>query len=752
MAIVRAKNPLRWVRRALLILGLAGIAGVTVLLAAYRFGNAGRVDREEVPEPSANIDERTVTAGEGFDYTQTSEGNRVFRIRAAKSRQDRADWAFLEEVHLEIYREDGQTTSVTSRRARVNQQTWAAELEGDVVMQGWENLELRARGLELLDGGQQLISVGAVEFHYPPPGQTVDGGELALPALTGRASSLRIDRRTDTINLSGGVHIRNVPGAEIPLRVDCERLVYRRDEGLVRAFEDIFLQYGAQELQARALTLFMNDPAESAGEAGAGEPEAVTGERPEGRGLRMLRARWDVRGRLAATGSLGQSGLPGAGGVEFEGQFLEVEPKADDSSFQHMRLEGDDAAPASVKVVDETGLAQRLTAGLLEAYAVDDRLQVVEGVGMPLLLEEYLDLDQPYYLRQACARRGRARFLADGRLGRIDLEQQVELRDGALYLSGGADAGLDLEHGTLEIQGPAVELFNERGAITAPKFSYNREKGILHATDGVQALLKSTAAFAETPLGRGDEPVRIEAAEATWTETPPTFAFRGGVRAWQGQNLLLADQLRGDEDKQELAASGGVSTVWIAETTAGGKPPSTAGADPPAASNAPIEIQSRHLTYVPSAASSSTDARTLIYSGEVRVKQGRRTIQCRELTVELAAAPDSPGATAAAGKPQRLICREDVLLTDPIANREVRGDLAIYGVAQRQVEIFGESVRLLDEQRNTLVGKYLVYDLAAGTVRLRSRPPDGGGEGRSQAPRVGSSRPPRPEKEATWSR
>ncbi|MEE8525038.1 MAG: LPS export ABC transporter periplasmic protein LptC, partial [Thermoanaerobaculia bacterium] len=571
MAIVRAKNPLRWVRRALLALGLASIAAVAVLLAAYRFGNAGRVDKEEVTQPTTHIDERTVTAGEGFDYTQTTEGKRVFRIRAARSRQDRADWAFLEEVHLEIYREDGQTISVNSRRARVNQQTWAAELEGDVVIRGWENLELRARGLELLDGGQQLMSVGAVEFHYPPPGQTANGAELALPALTGRASSLRIDRRSDTINLSGGVHIRNVPGAEIPLRVDCERLVYRRDEGLVRAFEDIFLQYGAQELQARALSLFMNVGAEPAGEA---EPAAVTGERSQNRGLRMLRARWDVRGRLAAAGSLGQSGLRGAGGVEFEGQFLEVEPHAD--GLRRMRLEGDDTTPASVKVVDETGLARRLTGGLLESYAVDDQLQIVEGVGMPLLLEEFLDLDPPYYLRRACARKARARFLADGRLGRIDLEQQVELRDDTLYLSGGESAGLDLEHGTLEIQGPAVELFNERGALTAPRFSYSRDKGILHATAGVRALLKTNEAFAETPLGRGDEPVRIESAEATWTETPPTFSFRGGVRAWQGQNLLLADQLRGDESKQELAASGGVSTVWI--TAEPGRGPSEAGA------------------------------------------------------------------------------------------------------------------------------------------------------------------------------
>ena len=710
MAIVRARNPLRWVRRALLALGLLGTAGVALLLAAYKFGKAGGGEAEEA-QTSANIDERTVTAGEGFDYTQTSEGRPVFRIRAARSRQDRAEWAFLEDVYLEIYRDDGQTTSVTSRRARVNRQNYAAELDGDVVMRGWEHLELRARGLELLDGGQQLQSIGAVEFHYPPPGEPVPA-DLELPPLTGRASTLRIDRRIDTVHLGGGVHVRNVPGAEIPLRIDCERLVYRRDEGLLRLFEDIFLQYGSQELQTRALSLFMGTgDAAPAGTAAAGS-DAEVGPRPGGRGLQMLRARFDVRGRLAS-GELAQAGLRGAGEVEFDGQFLEVEPNPDDSQLQRMRLEGDAGVPASVKVVDETGLARRLTGVLLESFAVDDQLQIVEGEGLPLVLEEFLDVEPPHHLRQACALEARARFLPDGRLGRIDLEKQVELRDQDLYLSGGVAAGLDLEGGTLDVRGPAVELFNDRGAITAPHFSYNRDKGILHADSGVLALLTDTAAFADTPLGQQDEPVRIEAREGTWTETPPTFSFRGGVRAWQGRNLLLADQLRGDEGDQQLAASGGVSTVWISEPAAG---------EPP---QAPIEIAAERLTYLPSPGAASTAARTLVYDGKVEVKQGRQTIRCRELTAELAASPGS-GASAA-GKPQRMICRGDVLISDPAAKREVRGDTAIYAVAERRIEVFGDTVKLLDEQRNTLVGKYLVYDLESGTVRLQSRPPAAAG-------------------------
>ena len=32
------------------------------------------------------------------------------------------------------------------------------------------------------------------------------------------------------------------------MRLDCERLTYRRSEGLIRALEDVFLRRGEQEL------------------------------------------------------------------------------------------------------------------------------------------------------------------------------------------------------------------------------------------------------------------------------------------------------------------------------------------------------------------------------------------------------------------------------------------------------------------------------------------------------------------------
>ncbi len=661
MARQRARSPVFWIRRLLLVVGILGVGSLILMLAAYRFGKSGLGTEDTEAPATASTDDAAVTAGEGFDFVHTIEGRRVFRIRAEKSLQDREDTIHLETVILDVFREDGETYRVNSNSARVNERTWEARLEGDVKVSGWGELELEARALDLQHGGQLLVSLGAVRFRYPPD-------------LEGRATSLRLDRSTDTISLSGGVHIRNAAGTEVPIRLDCERLVFRRGEGMFRALDDVFIRHGDQELTARALTIFLLEDQKS---------------------LRSLRARWNVTGMVRTATDFG-----GETRMEFRGDFLQLEPSPEDPTTRKVRLEGSDTDAASVKIVDAEGLGRTLSAQLLKSVTVAGQPISVEGQGSPLLIDEFLDLDEPYPLRQLCARRGTAFFLADGGLGQIVLKDRVDLWDRDFHLSGGSQAVLDLDSGRIAIEGPSVELFSERGDIAAPRITYSREKGLIRAESGVRASLESgsSAAFDKTPFGQGRGPIRVESTEALYTEEPAAFTFLGGVRAWRDENLLLAEQLRGDQSTQEMSASGGVRTQWFSASKNDSSRPE------------PIEVTSDYLTY------RQTDG-MVIYSGDVRVEQARRVIACGELSVEL----NDAGSEA-----RRMICREDVQVLDPDTSRQVLGDSAVYSVAEERVEVYGDSVRLIDSQNNRLEGRYLLYDLEAGTVQIQSRPPADG--------------------------
>lgn len=662
--LVRAKSPVRWLRRILLLVGSLSLASLIVMLAAYQFG---RTDRPEVADedrqgPELESDQRTLTSGQGFDYIQWSQGRKVFRIRAERSQQDRDETARLESVTLDIFRSaEDEVYTVTSRQARVNQNTWAAELEGDVVIRGWDDLVLEARAIELRGGGQLLQSRGAVEFRYPPD-------------IVGRASQLRLDRGQDLITLSGGVHVKTVPEAEVPMRLDCERLVYRQEEGLVRAIDDVLVRRGDQEIRSRVLTMFMT---------------------PE-RQLQSLRARFDVKGLMHTLSDLG---LPGE--VGFSGQLLDITPQEGHEDAYSIRLEGGpEGGPSIIRMVDASGLARRMTGRVLESQTSATGLDLVEGTGDPLVIDEYLDFEEPFPLRQACARKVTARFLDNGELGFMQLEESVELRDEAVHLSGGEQASLDLVKGQVEIKGRDVELYNERGDVAAPHISYSQDNGYIHAKGGVRARLVPGTALRDTPFSNGEGPLHVESAEAFWAGEPPAFAFRGAVRAWREQNLLLTEQLRGDEAGRQMSAAGGVKTKWI--PTSGS---SSDGAFGGAAQ--PVEVDAQRLSY-------RQDERQLLYSGEVTVHQGERTIRCDELSVELS----TDGSEA-----ERMTCEGNVVLVDPPANRRVLGDRAVYTVEEQEVEIFGDKVRLIDADNNTLEGRYLHYDLNAGTVHLQSRVP-----------------------------
>ncbi len=660
MAVVRARNPVVWIRRILLAVGLLGVFSVGLLLFAYQFGKTGLDEGDEENLPAAQTGEGAVTAGEGFTFVHTIDSRPVFHIQAERNLRDREETTYLENVILDIFREDGETYRVTSKNARVNEATQEARLEGDVVVSGWGDLELEARAFDLQHGGQLLVSSGAVEFRYPPN-------------LEGRATALRIDRLTDTIVLSGGVHIRSVDGAEIPMRLDCERLVYRRGESVIRARDDVFIRFGNQELKARALTINLLEDQKS---------------------LRSLQARFDVSGTARKATDFG-----GETRIDFLGESLELEPVPGDPSSRMVKLDGSDAKAAVLKIVDADGLGRAMRARYLESQMTNDQPVFIRGTGAPLVIDEFLDMPRPFPLRQVCADSVSARFLADGSLSQIFLEDQVELWNQDVYLSGGSKAELSIASGQVVIEGPEVELFSERGDLAAPRITYSRKSGLIRAESGVRASLEPGTAIAleQSPFGQGRGPIRVESDEAFYTSEPSSFTFAGGVRAWRGENLLLAEQLRADQAKQEMSASGGVRSLWF--TT-----PKSNGASGEKQS---IEVTADLLSY-------HRLDNVVIYSGNVKVEQEKRTLTCGELSVELE--PNGQDA-------KEMTCRRNVEMVDPEADRRISGDIAVYTVAEDRVEVFGEQVLLLDSQSNRLEGKYLLYNLGAGTVQIRSRAP-----------------------------
>jgi lipopolysaccharide transport protein LptA len=218
--------------------------------------------------------------------------------------------------------------------------------------------------------------------------------------------------------------------------------------------------------------------------------------------------------------------------------------------------------------------------------------------------------------------------------------------------------------------------------------------------------------------------VWVEAEEGFFREQPRGFLFKGRVRAWRGDDLLVADELRGAEPEDQLVATGDVRTLWVpeAEAVEDRKPP---GDGAGSAGQAPLEVRSKELVYRKSRG-------LLVYTGGVVARQEERTLACRDMEVDL----------AEGGGVAELRCSGDARVEDPIEGRTLLGDLLRYRPDTRVVEVTaagGAKVRMRDRDGNVLEGARMTYDVDSGRVQVFGRAGDaapaaaaenGGGEGR----------------------
>lgn len=660
MARQRARAPHRLLRLLLLLLGLTMLAAVGVMLAAQRFAARSEptpLIAESTGGAVSDLPEDEIFRGQGFEFQHVIEGRPVFAIRADGIRQDRAEISHLENVRLELYRADASMVTVRSNEADYNQSNKDAKLVGQVHLEG-SGLDLKTRTLLVSRDGQDLLS--------PTPAALRFDAEN----LVGRASTLRVVLDDELYILSGGVHLHTAAGAAVPMRLEAERLTHHRAEGIIRAIGRVKLERGGDALSAELLTLSFED---------------------DMRTLKSLRARHSVVADVATHLELGADHIK----IDGEGLILRFDPNT--GLVRNLELE-DDEANAQLSRVRADGQAQGFAGSHLMAQLSGGALRVIEGVGKPVSLTESIDMrDSPLILRQTCGERVEMRF-SGGEPASLHLEGQVEVADTGVYASGGAVAEIDFARNTMRMSGTRVNLYHDDGEISAQAFIYQRDSHQIQAEGEVRALLEERAGriLAATPLGRGEGPIQVEAARATWELAPSRFVFTGGVRAWRDDNLILADQMRGDEDQQQIAASGSVETLWSP-----GVVPS------PSAPRDLIRVTAHRMVY-------DHLHNALIYSDAVDAFQSGRRLRCKELVVDLASA----GGTA-----ERMTCSGAVTLEDLAAGRRIEGERAVYTLSDERIEVNGAPVTVHEADGSTLVCRFFRYDTETGAIEVRSSPP-----------------------------
>jgi len=676
----KARSPVAFLRKlllAVLVLCVAGLAGL------FMFGKAGLRRDPPSREGETKGGKNMTLIGEDFDYTFTEGERPIFHIKGESVKADREGTLYLEGVALTMYDKAGRVFHVESRRASFNRESNEGVLQGDVVLKGPEDLELRTARLNLKQKGERVISQGAAEIRY--------GGKYIV-----HAGKLQFDIPSEEYVLQEGARVESLPGAEKPVLMTAQRMVYERQKRWVRIEGGASLRHGEDWMSARRIFGNLSDDESS---------------------LKFVHAFWDVKGetRAAVQPAGAAGGIAEPTRVRFSGKDLAVVLQPQGNQVRRVELDGEAAGRATMEAVGPY-THRILTARRIEGVLAEGVLNGADAYGGVEIRENSRPPGKPPVIRQANGQRATAKFLPNGQLASVDLNIGVTYKDGPVTATGNRGS-LDMEEGRGEFLGAPVVIVSDRGRMEAPRVVYNTDQQIANARGGVKAVLQKVeeTALSGTPFSEGEGPVHVESQEAFWKQQPSSFLFRGDVRAWRGDNLLLAPELKGDKEADQLIASGGVKTLWFPTQDQSGKVAGTAGKPAAAktakAANAAAGQRGKPVQVVASDMTFQQKAGKLLYTGNVRVDQEGKTLSCQRLEVELGEKHQA----------ETMTCNGDTKVNDPKVGRRIEGERAVYRVNQRQVDIFGDPVVMSDKEGNKVRGKRALYFIDDGRVEIKGK-------------------------------
>jgi lipopolysaccharide export system protein LptA len=607
------------------------------------------VGRSTVPEEDAPAAPTTTTGDElistGFEYHVADGDRRLLDVKGGRVLQKQGGAVDLETVAITLYRPNGESFDLAGEHANFDQSTNAARVEGKVRLAGPRGFELETNALELAPGGKRLATERGVRFRWGTD-------------YEGRANALKADLASDSYVLTGEVRVTRRDPTAPPFELTARRVLFDRSSGALHAEGDAKVRQGQNLLTAGRLAAQIG---------------------PESQKLESIRARFGVFGRLLEPTS-------GVDKLRFDGDRATL--LFTDGDARTLELEGQGAAIAKVISRAPTGV-RVLTAPYIVAQFAASQNQTVEASEGARL--EDRPAEDGEASRRASARRAEISF-ADGVVKAATLQKNVILSEPGRELKAD-NAFLDLVAERADFFGKPAIGTTERGELRAPKLSYSKATGLLLATEGVQAVLTRGASRGLADLGlSGEGPVQVAAREASLRDGQGQFSFLGAVRAWRGTNVLVADQLRGDDVGGPLTASGNVKTLW--------QPAADAAASPTGPAK-PIEITAATLIY-------DAAQGVATYSEKVEARQAEQTLTCGEAKVRLDAEK----------RAREVECVGAVRLSDGAADRRVEGQIATYDLVARSIVVRGQPVVLTDPVRGKAEGRRVIYELQSGRMRL----------------------------------
>jgi lipopolysaccharide export system protein LptA len=630
----------KWLRHGSMILILLLGVGLT-LIAVQRVRRMSRpVTELDTGQMNGTDDDPVQGIYTGFRFVETMAGKLVFILNSVRTLGKSSGWHEIEGVRLQLFNEGAEGPLLTAEAARFNVETRDASLEGPVHVQFADGAMLNTASARFQAESRRLV---AVLF-------TNEGS-------VGQAGHAAYWLEDDRLELSNGAVIRTDDG----MSLRAPRIVYLRDKARIQFPDGCQISRNGSQIVAPKANVRL--------EANDGPPNRV--EFDSG-----------VTGQLAASLAGGPVMMWAESliGVRDDSGNWQVEAKTHGPWIEVVIQGGDGFYERKIATLSLHGVVA--PEGILN-------LRAERGV----CLREIPVEGEP---RRAEARSARVWF-AEGQPTDTELRGEVKIHAEGIVARGdrarvSSNAGITMLHG--DPMGPErATLVSDRGRISCDQVQMFDREGRVEARGDVQGQLEDVTILGTESDDEGaneTSPVHFAAEVLNVTDGGKTFQLRENARLWQGQRLLLADEVVFRQDEEILDATGHVRTTLPA-----------AQLDPAARAEDDVMVVARGFHF-------NQRLNHADYVGNVRYSDPEHILSANELSIYFDDA-NSITAVEAVGA---------VELVDLATGRRMTGGKARRDVNEHLIHVTGSPVQITDESGSMLSGSSLTWDQASGRVTV----------------------------------
>jgi lipopolysaccharide export system protein LptA len=741
------REKLYYLARILSLVVVMSLAGVLVISFVKR---GSRLPPVPPVKTGSRLSAQVVAITEGYNYLSSEQGQKKFRLSAARDTSYADGRHELEKLHLITYAPDGrERAQIRAERGSYQQHQGLLTFTGQVVASDAEGLEIATEALTY-DQHQGIASTEvAINFRRAEMSGSSVGAVLQAKE---RKLALLKDVRLVIVSTEK-------TKASPPLEIRSQRADYAEPDGVVRFEGEVVMTQGDQMGRAEMVTGVLSqqthrlERVEARGNASLKSPEPGKTSELQARDLDFF---FDEAQRLklvVASGAARARSAEKDAPREIAAEKLEARyaPTATGSELQSVATQGRTmikiapgaGAPNSVqateRVLEADGVQLAFQAGgkhLARAEATGNAVLTVTPAAGGVQAERK-QLRAPRFNADFYeANNAIKTFLAEG--GAVAEFEPVEAQSkrpkrvlSGKRLTANFDQNLQ-EVASLTIEGEAKFSEGERHA-TAARATYTaasqtvalRGKPLVWDAasrlnaDEIDATLETGESIARgrvrttyysrettggaAPFKKNKSPVFIAADRAVVRHREGAARYEGNARAWQDDNFVRAETIELDKNERLMIASGAVQSALYElerEVEKGRR------------EVVPIFATAERMSY--------TDAtRVVRYEGGVKIRQGSDRI-------------DAAAAEATMNEEyrlERLVASRNVVLSQP--SRRGTGDKVEYVAATDTAVLTGNLAQVEDRERevSTISGARLTLHLRdakieaddeGGTKRVRT--------------------------------